>query len=427
MFDLVCFIGLGFIPCVILIILTILQWSRIDSPSHYSLAYSYAFKIMGLICLFTKQVLYQPIVLLLFSPIWYNNKLVFGNTIEIGYDYLSSVHIVLIAMSCLTIFLLTLFLAANILLFSDEQPDSKLPWASSSVLYEIYQIIWKLCITFMVHLVNGNTVVGIIAALFSIILCGLGIYENIKQAIINDINVFYPILVCEISVMWFSLAVLLDLLLNVNLGHPILFALIIILAIPITIFSTQRNHNQILSKTLISLCSNSLDVEICCKVFLSKLSKKDDNDDYYIDGAISYHCTSCSVSSCPCHSLVKSIKAEELEEESNPAEKQGEMSDIDIKFAKPEKNLKLEEKSKVMMYSDNDLEHNHIKSAYIRFLIWEVEQWVGKHEDKARLHLYLGSLKLFTYPSPLAALYEVLIAQEEQTDIYEQFHIHRML
>ena len=70
---------------------------------------------------------------------------------------------------------------------------------------------------------------------------------------------------------------------------------------------------------------------------------------------------------------------------------------------------------------NNDNEQTNIKNSYIQILISEIEQWITKNEGKAKLHLYLGCLKLFSFPSPLAALHEVLKAKRNKAIYMNNF------
>lgn len=413
-------------PCVIFAILIILQWTRGESQGSYSLTYTYIFKITSLLCLIIKQILYQPIILLLYSPIWCNSTLVFGNSINIGFACLSSIHIALIVFSCLTIMLVTVLLVAHILFFSDEQPDSKLPWASCSILYEFYNLFCKLILSFCVYIINGNKTMGIFAGAFSLILSGMALYENFKLAIANDISIYCAIIVCEVSIFWYSVCLCVDFLLGINIANPILFIILVAIAIPLTILWILRNYSNIMSNSMIILCNNSMDVEIHCRVFLSKLGSKKNKDDNCIDGVLNYHCSICTVPSCPCRSILRKITAEANEDDLNCLEKKQDLSNTDQKVAKKDNTFN-EKDSPEDDCVNNENEQTNIKNSYIQILISEIEQWITKNEGKAKLHLYLGCLKLFSFPSPLAALHEVLKAKEEQSDLYEQFHIHRML
>ena len=161
---------------------------------------------------------------------------------------------------------------------------------------------------------------GIFAGAFSLILSGMALYENFKLAIANDISIYCAIIVCEVSIFWYSVCLCVDFLLGINIANPILFIILVAIAIPLTILWILRNYSNIMSNSMIILCNNSMDVEIHCRVFLSNQAKRIKMIIASME-LLNYHCSICTVPSCPCRSILRKITAEANEDDLNCLEK----------------------------------------------------------------------------------------------------------
>jgi len=422
MFSNVCFLGLGILPCLLFFVLLLTQWNT-GSQVKYSLAYSYILRIAGILLTIIKYLLFQPIINVLSTSFWCSPDIFVSA--PIGYTCYSTEHIVLLFFSAFTMLLLIALSAISIVLFSDEQLDSKLPWAGISQMYDAYKICWKIAISLMLHITKSNTNVGAFAPIPSIIFSIFGLYELYKLAYMNDKKVYYALFISESVLLWFSFDAFLDILTGVNLGNPILFGVLLLVYAPIVIFaSTWRQEKLILTNTIVT-CTDTSQVEIYSKIFHDNLSSKRHILDSSLDGIISIHSAGCENPLCPCHHIVTMQRLEDDGDDKDAEEsmtiKKDEHSSPNLKPAKQKSDKTIENVTEFDLTGRSE-----ICNSYTKFLISEIEAWSTLHEKKARLHLLLGYLKLFCLDNPLASLWEIMAAEEESPDIYDQFHMFRL-
>lgn len=421
LFGEISFIGFGFLPCIILIILLVTQWN-LEKQLRHSLAYAYLLRISGLLYIFTKHILYQPIMTVLLSPIWCSSISFYRGTSDMDYTCYSNTHLVILTFSCLINVMLTVLVFILIVLFSDEQPDSQLPWAYSSRMFDSYRLIWKLILGIFLQLCSLGSTVDIFAALVSAALGAFSLYEIGRQVYINQKIIFVVYLSSDTIIIMFSIVLLLEMLLGINLSNPIFLAPCALLVIAVIVFCIYWVQSKMISTMSINLSRDSFDVETYSRVLADKLVHNKETRSTIIEGIFAIHTSSCTNASCLCKSLMgKDASKEEEKKEDIPS------SIPDKKIQNITKEKTINEDDQENSFDLNDVEKNNKNKNYLNFIIMQIENWNGAHDNKVGLHLYLGYLKLLCFPSPLASLYEVMLSQEEGMDIYQQFHTHRLL
>lgn len=407
-------------------VLLIVQWNA-GSKIRHSLAFSYLLRISGLFFTAIQRLLFQPIFLVLLFPIWCSTSSVFDFS-SLGYDCLSNTHIAILILSLIVDALLIILTNLLAVFCCDEQPDSKLPWAYSNRIHEAYKIAWKVILSFFLHIAKNNTNIGIFASCASLIISGLGLYELNKQTYMNEKSVYYALITSEICIMWFSVFILVDLVAGVNISHPIFFAIGILIVIPTVIYTITWSHSRYLTKGSVRTYNSACEVETYFRIVNSQLKGTKENQSSLIDGAILLHSSLCNDPTCSCHRIIENIARQNNENGQNFEDFGSNLADDKsrMNYMEGKKKMEMPEIQKPIqgIYA---VEYNEDVIEYMKFQISEIQNWIEIHDRKAKLFVYLGYLKLFCYQSPLAALYDIMSAQEDSIGIYDQYHIHRLL
>jgi hypothetical protein len=331
-----------------------------------------------------------------------------------------------------TLVWLLLAKVVTLILYSDEQPDSRLPWACSSRMYEIYKVCSNLAVAFLLQIAKDNNFGLAVGATCSLLLAGLSIYLLYSQVFISNKMVYCAQLTTESAVAWISCVLIINFIANVNMSNPVFLGAFAIVQLPLVIFLLKWRETRLLTTGSINLCTSSLDVEMYARVLYSKLVTRQVMLDSHVEGLIAMHASSCKSIKCPCHSILTearsddnldaNISDEDISAPDHPPK--GAQAAADLTMGKGDS--KVETSGIEAEYGDTfeGSAHDH---RFLGYLITEIERWNQTHDKKARLFLYLGNLKFFYTPSPLSALYEVMSAEEESSDIYEQYHMYRLL
>ena len=129
----------------------IAQWT-IGYNIRHSLAYFYLMKICGIIFIFMKHALYQSFFTILCSTTRCELENSNLEVIDTGYSCMSQIHIALISCSIVVIIINFALGLLFIVFFSDDQPDSKLPWAHCRSSFNIYKYMQKFVISISLYL-----------------------------------------------------------------------------------------------------------------------------------------------------------------------------------------------------------------------------------------------------------------------------------
>ena len=78
-------------------------------------------------------------------------------------------------------------------------------------------------------------------------------------------------------------------------------------------------------------------------------------------------------------------------------------------------------------HSEDGVEGDKAKIDFMKIIINDLTAWNEKQDGRARLHIYLGYLKAACLKNKLAALYEVMCAEESNPNFYEQFIAYRLM
>ncbi len=387
-----------------------------------SLLYTYLLKITGVFLVLMKYVLYQPLLVALVDPVWCSSTTIYGT--DAGYSCFSMDHILLLAFSTLVVLLLSLLGVVTTLFLSDEQLDSRLPWAYMSQTYEFCKAVWKIAISIMLQFSHDNSSVAAYIPVVTATIGCVSMYELYRLTFMNDSKFFYATVTAEFTLMWFSFVVFVDIATGVNLGHPILLALALLLFIPLVVSGTLRSQDkELLGNTLLA-CTDPVQVEAYARMLYERARSWHNTQENSTDGLIAMHASSCKNSSCPCHDILIDQKDED-EEEQKQGEGELQVKVLEPRLEKPQKKAARSQDRSISSQSDA-ADRSVLCGLYSRFIIFQVEQWCRQHEEKAKLHLLLAYLKFFNCDNPLSALWEIMAAEEMSSDLYEQFHIWRL-
>ncbi len=413
----VVFISLGFLPCLLVALLIVLQMTG-DRFLKRSPVYSYVLKATGVALALVKYILYQPLLTALIAPMWCSTTTIYGA--DTGYTCFSSDHILILTFSVIVIALLSLLGIVSTLFLSDEQLDSRLPWAYMSQTYEFCKAAWKIAVSVLLQFAHSNSTVATYIPIVTAVIGCVNMHELYRLGFMNDRRFFYAIVTAEYILIWFSLSVFVDIVGGVNLGHPMLLGLLLLFFVPLMVFTTTWTQDRRLLKSTLANSQDPTEAEVYARIFYERVQSRQSIQDASFDGIIAMHASSCKNASCPCHDILIEQGAEEDEEEQKGDEKQVKVADMG-----QEKPMRKAEKSLEHVYQLEKEGKSVLGNLYSRFVISEIEQWCRKHEDKAKLHLLLAYLKFFNSDNPLSALWEIMTAEEMSTDVYEQFHIWR--
>lgn len=226
------------------------------------------------------------------------------------------------------------------------------------------------------------------------------------------------------------MAILVDIEIGVNVGNPILAFLLLALFIPIAVFITMWRQDGLLLKNSIVACTDAEEVNTYVRILYERLQSRQTVLESSIDGLISIHASSCVNVLCPCHEILAEQTAEDEDEEQS-SEDTPVAAEPSLKPAAKDKVLSLKskaiDKTQERFFEAESFAKSDLCNLYIKFIILEIEKWCRVHEDKSSLHMLLSYMKFFSFGNPLASLWEIMAAQDQAADIYEEFHIWRLL
>ncbi len=431
------FIGFGVLFLLLFVFLFVSHWNM-GAEARQSLAYSYTMKISGLVLIFIKYILFQPMVTVMMTTITCSKSDLTENVTELGYDCYSDVHIILMVSAGLVILIMFALGVIATLFFSDEDPDSKLPWAYCSRLLEIYKLARKLIVSISIYAVAGNASTGATMMLVSISLNVLSLYTLYKQIHMQDKKVLYVMLTAEGIVTWFSLLSLIYVVSDLNWTHPIAVLVFMVAFFTCVVLGGRERATRLLCQHGIEAMKDPDDVEMYCRVLMDKLATSKTYSEVAIEGFLQMHTSRCRVEQCPCRKkLCKELEPDD-EEEKLRHQHHDEMSkdenlSADCKKVSVERLPKqtgtiatiIDVKS-TGRRDEADV-NDKAKLNFMKIIINDLSAWNERQEGKARLHIYVGYLKAACLKNKLAALYEVMCANESNPNVYERFLAYRLM
>eukprot|EP01022_Parablepharisma_sp_SALTPOND_P008802 TRINITY_DN1369_c0_g1_i1.p1 TRINITY_DN1369_c0_g1~~TRINITY_DN1369_c0_g1_i1.p1 ORF type:complete len:1592 (-),score=178.13 TRINITY_DN1369_c0_g1_i1:522-5297(-) len=435
MYTLISFIGFSVLFTLLFIVLLVSHWNT-DTELRHSLAYSYILRISGLILVFIKYILFQPMVTVLMTTVRCSKISLTENVDSIGYECYSEVHILLMVSSALAILMLITLSVVSILFFSDEDPESRLPWAYCSRLLEAYKLIKKFLVSVAIYATQDNTGTGAAIIIFALFLSVLSIHLLYKQLHMKDKKILYILLTTEGMVGWFILLCLIYVVTGLDWTHPAAILLFVLVFFTCSVLANKEQCEKLISLQSISALKEAADVEIYCRILLEKLTDTRNYSESAIEGFIQIHAANCKVDHCPCKKRLK-VELESKEEEEDKLQDVDNDAD-DCKKVKVSTTMyrgsmlgaTLNDLAKPTFNyqgTSDEIEGDKIQQDFIKIVINDLTTWSEKQDGKARIHIYLGYLKATCLKNKLAALYEVMCAEESNPSLYERFLAYRLM
>ncbi len=424
------FISFGMIIAIMFILLFIAHWNSGHQFKH-SLAYFYTIKVSGIVLILVKHILFQPLITVLLATTGCSINNSDGKAIQLGYDCLSDVHIILLSCAMFALVLLIILNFISIVLYADEQPDSQLPWAYCSRTIDIYKLIRKCILAVTMFFNNSYSSVTGVEVFCYIVLTALCLYELYKQTYMNNRKVFYALLTSEGAIAWISVATLLRIMVNTDWSSPIVLGIfVVILLVVVYLMSRQQCESLLLNNSIANL-KETEDVETYCRVLLDNVASKVQSSKISLEGIITMHSMSCTKPHCVCKLLCATgeEQGDQGGDGDSPMKKEKEVVVDNTMDLEPKKGKAMETgKGEFGNMGEVELNESNKRKHYLyRLLIDEITVWNDKQEKKSRLHIYLAYLKLFCFENQLAALYELMCARESSPNVYEEFLVYRMM
>ena len=393
-------------------ILAISQWN-LESDSKDSITYFYYVKTCGILFMLTKNILFQPFFFILLASTKCTLIDEEGNTISFGYECKSQVHIILISLS-IFVLIVNFFLGAIVVwLVSDDQPNSRLPWAHCRRSFEICRYIQKFVVPLSFFIKSSSESILAVETLGFILMSTFCLYQLYQQTYMGNTLVFYGLFVSEFAILWLNFIVFLNIVLDIDWSSPIMYALFVCLSFAVVFFMNENRLNEILQTHEIGNLKSMSEVETYTRILMHKVSKDNSESRSFIEETLMIHSIKCENSLCVCHRLGSQGKQTESNEGL-----EGEDSDT------------LEPKKEILKgVNGTGLESFEIakkRKHLYRLIIGEITNWGESYEKNASYHIYLACLKLISYDNPLSALLELMYAKNASPALYDSFRIYRI-
>ena len=414
--------------------LYIAHWNSREGIKN-SLAYFYILRVAGAILIFLRKILYLSFLIILLTTTTCSYITSDGSNTIVNYDCGNNIQTALLACSAFILVLILFLYIFSIIFFADEQPDSKLPWAYCSRMLEIYKLLRKTILAVGFYQSFGSSSFGSVCTGFAALMTILNLYELYKQVYMNHVRVFWALATSELTVLWITIAAFLQMQAQICWGSPEILIILMVIFFASSMLANKHQRRTFCLRKSIASISESTEVETYCRLLLESLKSSSQSHQIFIEGFIGIHNSKCNRPNCPCNDL-KNIYLEGAEEQSNEKSESGKYLNKDTKKLdyqeKSPKSTPNDEKGLVNKPQDDSPEvdtgenDKRIITIY-KILIDELCECNQKQNNKARLHIYLAYLKLFCYDNKLAALYELMCAQDALPNLYEGFIAFRLM
>lgn len=427
LYIIVSFLVFGILFILLFCALFMVHWNT-NIRQRSSLAYLYFIRISGLSAILLRNVFYLPIITILFSTISCSTDQTLQTIVNAGYLCYSQAQIFLVICSLLVILLLTIICIIVSLLYCEEEPDSKIPWACASRLVMVLKVLRKLCISLTLFIANDNYNFGLVVIICLLILSTIIMWLLSAQAYMQDKNILYAVFTIEGLIWWFNFASLLYVSYEVDISNPIILILVNIILFAVIILKYREKCIRLLQMKSLHKFTNADDVEVFCRVLIDTLQAQKENQDLVIEGIILLHITLCDNRNCNC----KVLAAAEVDELGCAIEANQESDECSSPVKKQINKRSTANALRKLIPQDQNLDEERQgpekkKLAVMRMIISDVSKWREKQAKTPRLCFYIGYLKMACFKNKLAALYEIMLAEEENPEFYERILAYRLL
>lgn len=386
-----------------------------EQDAKHSITYFYYVKVCSVFFVLTKNILFQPFCLILLAATRCSLTNDEGSIVTLGYECKGQVHIVLIALS---IFVLVLDFLTGLLvvwLFSDDQPDSDLPWAHCQRSFDICRYTQKFILPIMIFIDVPSESITAIEFLGLFILCAICVYQLYRQTYMNNRFVFYALLVSELAKLWLCLIILLNMLLDIDWSNPIMYALFIVLSLAAVFFTNENRLEEILQTQEVESLRQMNEVETYARILMAKVADDSSESRSFIEETLMIHSIKCENSHCVCRRFGNQSKMTD----SNAV-----LENEDEEMEEPRKAETGKEGGGTCLES---AETGKKRNYLCRLMISDISAWGDRHDKEPRFHIYLAALKLSCYENPLTALLQLMYASDTSPDLYDEFMIYRLM
>lgn len=390
-------------------ILTISQWNA-NQSSKLSIAYIYIVKVCGISFILTKHILFQPFCTILFSVLrcsFLNDQ---REVVHPGYDCKDQTHIILFCFSLFILVLLFLLGLVMVWLFSDDQPDSRLPWAYCRRVFDVCRFVQKPVLPLAAFVATSSQSVLAAEILALVALSAVCLHQLYGQVYMNNRIVYYTLLVSELVALWMNTIVLLNILLDIDWSHPIILGIFAVMSFVAVFLVGEKRLKVTLKKSEIKRLKEMKDVETYSRILMDEISKENIESKSFIEEFLMIHSIECKDSLCVCRKF-----------EGKTMNSNDEVNADDLSEPKKGSNLKDASSTCIENY-----EVSKKRRRVYEVVIGDIASWGESLGRTARFHIYLASLKLLCYDNPLAALHELMCARDASPSLYDSFMIFRL-
>ncbi len=421
-------LSFGFFFLLIIVVLFVFNWVHTGSGSdgRHSLAHTYMLRIAGILVVSVRVVLLQPMLTVLLLATLCTTD---GFHIQIdglGYDCSGSLQTILMVLGILTAVLLISAVALTIVFFADEDPRSRLPWACGSRAVDAYKLIRKAVTSLGVYVATGNSAVGTAIIAVCLILSVLIMMSLYNQLYMQDRNLLYITITTEGLVTWLTLLLVAQTISDVDWLHPVGMGVFVAVFLVCVVLAYRSRCANFMRRHSIESFKRADDVETYSRILLDHLRISKTGDDPTVNGFIQMHFLSCKNDRCPCRKRTDCCDRTE-EEVKLQSGNEKEVEEADVGFKKSKSAMDFDagtKKGNVVVKSEAAADR--AKTEVLKIVINSLEAWKERHESSARFDIYLGHLKSAVWKNRLAALYEVMCAQNESPSVYELFMAYRL-
>ncbi|MDR3549295.1 MAG: hypothetical protein P4M11_13710 [Candidatus Pacebacteria bacterium] len=414
------------------IILLIIYWNS-QSILRQVLANSHVFRVMGAVLVILESILIQPMTAALLQVFSCQT----GGSYEVKSLQYACNDVTQIVLMVAVGFIGSLLLVIHVLsviLYNDDQPLPALPWENCCVVLKICKFIRKLAVSFVVQIAYDQQEVCIVVAVLVLLLDLLCIYQLFTQIRMRDKKVFYALAGVESIIIWVTIAIVFSLCTGDDVSNPVVLVFLALGLFFAIILWCRNSSLSMLLTCNFSALREVRDVETYCRILLDAIEDGKERLGFAIKGIISVHTLWCQDSLCPCRELLQGHDSGKEETEKAPEEKMM----VDDSPKKGEKTGKIgrdkEQASAapwmgfggVERVGDSNGNQDKERVALLRLIIVELSRWNKMQEGKARLHIYLGYLKLDCTENQLSSLFEEMCGEEMTSSLYEKYHAYRL-
>jgi hypothetical protein len=223
---------------------------------------------------FWKYILHQPSINVIMLSTCCSSINIMDNDSDLGYSYYNTIQILLILFSMLVLVMIVCLEVVMILLFCDEDLDSKLPWAHCKYSLVVFNFLRKLLISISIYLCKSNTESGNILMFLITFLILIILFLLQSQLYMKDRKILYIMFFSEGMVAWFILLSGFQLLTDKSFNHPIiLFPLVLVFTICMVIINDRRTCALMAFESIVTLKSEAK-VKAYCYLLIDKLYDK---------------------------------------------------------------------------------------------------------------------------------------------------------